>query len=122
MSDWRHNSSGHWSNQGSGYQGQYPNSITEEELADDGEYYEGEETYTTAPQQEYQEGEWTAEPQNFQYNYAPYQTQSPTAFVADDQQEYQPEEYYPPPGDGQGGEGIRSPTTYTDASLDVNFR
>jgi hypothetical protein len=113
MSD-RHNSSGYWSNEGSGHPTQYPNTINEEELEDE-EYYEDtgeQQTYASEeshPQQQYQQqGYWTDEPQDIQQQGLPVYTPNTQPWYE--------------PTDADQGDVIYTPTSYTGASLDVNFR
>lgn len=109
MSDWRYNSSGYWSNQGSSHEPQYPSTIGEEVLEDEQAYAEatGEYTYASPqrfqPQDDQQQVYWTDEPQT-------YQPEDQTAY---DQQ------YYQAPDDQ--GNVPYTPTTYT-GSKDVNVR
>jgi hypothetical protein len=112
MSDWRHNSSGYWSNQGSGHEPQYPSTIDEEELEDEQAYAQIGEGYTYASPQDYQvQGD----------QQQAYWSEEPQAYYPDDQAVYtsNDQQYYQPPDDQ--GEVTYTPTTYT-GSMDVNFR
>jgi hypothetical protein len=119
MSDWRHNSSGYWSNQGSGHEPRYPSTIDEEVLGDQEDYAQTGEDYTYTTSQDYQaqgdqhqhqqQGYWTDEPQT-------YHTEDQTAY---NQQYYQGHQYYQSQDDQ--GEVTYTPTTYT-GSMDVNYR
>lgn len=125
MSDWRHNSSGYWSNQGSGNSTQYPDTIDEAGLEDEEAYAETGEGYTYASSQDYQHEDdqqqgyqqGTYRQQDYQQGYNQQQDNQ----QYHQQQNYQDQHYYQAP-DADRGDVTYTPTSHTGASMDVNYR
>jgi hypothetical protein len=117
MSDWRHNSSGYWSNQGSGHAAQYPNTIDEEELEDDQAYADigGGHTYDSPQAYQHQDDHQVYQQQAYWID-----TQGQPVHASNQQQYYQDQQYYQP-AEADHEDVTYTPTTYT-GSMDVNFR